>query len=261
MRSVIGPLVVATVLLGAACTTTSEQDRTQQLNQFNDAAVINLELGVRYFQQGNFPVAEEKLQKSIGIDNKIPEAHNVLGVLYEETGRSTAALSSYRRAVELDSRFGLARVNYGRLLCAEGDYPQGIAQFRRVLDGRQMDDLASAYAELGACQLSAGDTDTARQSLAQALELNRTHAAALLAMARYELVTGDARSARSFLDRHHSAARESSESLWVAMEVEGASGNATARDAYELRLRTDFPDSREAEQLRIRSGKFGEVSQ
>lgn len=261
MRSVIGTLVVGSVLLSAACTTTNEQDRAQQLSQYNDAAVINLELGVRYLQQGNFPVAEEKLQKSVGIDQSIPETHNVLGVLYEETARPTAAISSYRRAIELDGRFGLARGNYGRMLCAEGDYTQGIDQFRRVLDGRLQEDLASVYAGLGACQLGAGDMDAARKSLAQALELDRSHAAALLSMARYELLTGDAQSARSFLDRHHSATRESSESLWVAMEVEAASGNAEARNVYELQIRTNFPDSREADQLRVRAGKFGEASQ
>lgn len=256
MKSIVAAASLVLVLSG--CTTTPEQGRTSSMSEHEDAAVINFELGIRYLQQGNMPIAEEKLQKSIAIDSGIPEAHNALGVLYEETGRMSSARSSYLRAIELDGRFGLARMNYGRVLCAEGDYSQGLAQFRRVLDGRQVDDLASAYAGMGACQLASGDITAAKESLSRALEINRTHAAALLSMARYELLTGDVASARSFLGRHHSAVRPTSESLWVAMEVEAASGNIIARDAYELQIRTEFPDSTEADELRARSSYQGQ---
>jgi len=262
MRSFIRFLIVGSaLLLSVACTTVNEQGRSTQLNEYNDAAVLNLELGLRYFQQGNLTVAEDKFQKSIAFDNSIPETHNVLGVLYEETGRSTSARSSYRRAIELDGSFGVARMNYGRMLCIDGEIPQGLSEFRQVIDRRLVDDMATAYAGMGTCQLAAGDIDTARENLTRALELNRNHAAALLSVARYELLTGDARAARSFLDRRHSVLRENAESLWVAMEIEVASGNSAARDAYELRIRTDFPDSAEADMIRSRSGSAGKVDQ
>lgn len=261
MRSVIRLLVVGTALLGAACTTTNEQGRSTQVTEYNDAAILNLELGVRYFQQGNIPVAEEKFQKSIALDSSIPEAHNALGVLYEETARLTSARASYRRAIQLDGSFGVARMNYGRLLCAAGEFSEGLREFRQVIDRRLVDDMATAYTGLGTCQLADGDLDTARKNLTRALELNRDHAAALLSVARYELLTGDARAARSFLDRRHSVSRENAESLWVAMEIEAASGNITGRDAYELRIRTDFPDSSEAEKLRSGSTGAGQSGQ
>ena len=262
MRSFIRFLIVGSaLLLSAACTTVNEQGRSTQTTEYNDAAILNLELGVRYFQQGNLAVAEEKFQKSIALDNSIPEAHNALGVLYEETARLTSARSSYRRAIQLDGSFGLPRMNYGRMLCAEGEFPEGLREFRQVIDRRLVDDMAAAYAGLGTCQLADGDLDTARKSLTRALELNRDHAAALLSVARYELLTGDARAARSFLDRRHSVTRANAESIWVAMEIEAASGNITARDGYELRIRTDFPDSAEADKLRSRSTGAGQPGQ
>ena len=56
--------------------------------------------------------------------------------------------------------------------------------------------------------------------------------------------------AQSYLQRYHASAPESANSLLVGYRVEEALGNSALAEGYELRLRTNFPESREAAELR-----------
>ncbi len=242
----------------AGCATDPAHSRRpgDPFGQYDDAALLNLELGIRYLQQGNMPVAEEKLLRTLALDPKIPEAHNTLGVLYEATDRTKLAEGHYRRAVALDAQYDLARMNYGRLLCERGDYTEGIEQFRQVLNGGRVEATVSVYAGLGTCELGAGNLDQAGVTLERALDLDPRHPASLLSMADLELQMGNPGVARGLLDRHLNFAPVSGRSLWVAMQIASAVGDTRLRDEYALQLRTDFPDSHEAARLRVETDKL-----
>ena len=220
------------------------------LGNFNEAAVINLQLGMKYMQNGNFDLAEDKLLKAISLDKGIPQAHNALGVLYAETGRYGPALEEYRTAVALDSRFSLARMNYGELLCQEGDIAKGEQQFERVIKDYGGTGPAGVYNGLGMCRLEANDPVAAQKLFNKALELDPRAVGSLLGLSEATLAQGDPVQAQSYLQRYHASAPESANSLLVGYRVEEALGNSALAEGYELRLRTNFPESREAAELR-----------
>lgn len=68
-------------------------------------------------QSGRLDVATEKLLKAVQYNENYPEAHNALGVLYEELREYGPAETHFKRAMELKSDYTLAKLNYARLLC------------------------------------------------------------------------------------------------------------------------------------------------
>ena len=69
-------------------------------------------------------------------------------------------------------------------------------------------------------------------------------------MAAISLEDFDALGARDFLQRHHSLAPATPRSLYLGYEIESDLGNSGLQDSYAVRLRTEFPESEEAERLR-----------
>jgi type IV pilus assembly protein PilF len=243
-------LVLLFGFLTGCATTPSSPSGSTDLRSFDEAAVINLQLGMEYMQNGNFDLAEDKLLKAIYLDKNIPQAHNALGVLYAETGRYGAALEEYRTAVGLDSRFSLARMNYGELLCQQGEVAKGEEQYERVIKDYGGTGPAGVYDGLGLCRLEANDPVAAEGLFNKALDLDPRAVRSLLGLSEARLGQGDPVQAKTYLERYHASAPESAHSLLVGYRVEEALGNPALAEGYELRLRTNFPESREAAELR-----------
>jgi len=222
-------------------------------SQYQQAATINLQLGMEYMQKGRFDLAEEKLLKAISIDDSMPEAHNALGVLYDEQGRPKRAEDEYRRALRLYGGFTTARLNLGALLCEEGRYDEGEEAFARVHESDEGDlSRASALEGIGLCRKAAGDVAGAKEKFNEALELNPTLGKALLEMASISLDEFEPSQARGFLQRYHNDSSATPRSLLLGYEIELDLGNEGLQESYGVRLRTEFPDSEEAAILRRR---------
>jgi TolB-like protein len=85
--------------------------------------------------QEAFPKAKEAALKSLSLDNNLPEANNAYGfvlVLYDYD--YAGAERQYRRAIELNPNYGLARQNLGVMINRIGRHEEGMAEIRRALD-------------------------------------------------------------------------------------------------------------------------------
>ena len=65
-------------------------------------AVINAKLGLGYLRQGNYDVAQTKLEKALQQDPKLAMAHHYIAELYRQRGEYELAGEHYERAVKLD---------------------------------------------------------------------------------------------------------------------------------------------------------------
>ncbi len=213
------------------------------------AAELNLKLGVGYMQAGYFDVALEKLQKALDYGPDLAEAHNAIAVLYEETGDDELAEHHYRRAIELDPAYVLARMNYGRYLCSHGRPQAGEAQFLDAASDAEPDVRDRLYAGAGSCARRVPAPSRAEEHLRRALEVNPRHAPALLELADLSHETGRDLQARAFLQRFHARAGYSAQSLHLGIRIEEALGGSQLRQDYTARLLTQFGDSREARSL------------
>lgn len=242
-------LLVSLALLIGACSSTSERN-------FNDeVAEVNFKLGVGYMQSGHNQVAAEKLLKAVQFKDNYPEAHNALGVLYEDLREYGSAENHYKRAIEFKSDYTLARLNYARFLCLREPVrtSEGEAELQRIVaePANAGASAADAYAALGACALQRQDAAQAETWLRRALELNPNNTSALLEMAQLSQQQGKTLQARAFIQRYHGQTRPNLQSLLLGITIESTKdGDPMLRREYAAVLVAQFPNSDEARRLK-----------
>jgi protein O-mannosyl-transferase len=101
-------------------------------------------------------------------------AHNNLGVLLADKGRTDEALTQYRKALELNPDYAEAHNNLGLLLAKMGRTDEAMADYRKALEIKP--DYGGAHFNLGLLLAKMGRTDEAMAQYLKALELNPNHA-------------------------------------------------------------------------------------
>ncbi|HNW79223.1 MAG TPA: type IV pilus biogenesis/stability protein PilW [Candidatus Competibacteraceae bacterium] len=248
MRLAVSPLLLATVLL-AGCASSADKDFKRNV------AEANFKLGIGYMQSGHLEVAAEKLLKALQYDDDYPEAHNALGVLYEEMREYSPATDHYQRAISLKPDYTLAKLNYARLLCTGEPVrtAEGEAEFRRIAadPANAGATAADAYAGLASCALKRDDLEQAEAALRQSLDSDPSNASALYDLAQLNQRRGNTLQGRAFLQRFHSRSRATAQSLWLGILIESSpQGDAQLRQQYANTLATQYPNSDEARRLK-----------
>jgi type IV pilus assembly protein PilF len=241
-------LLALSLMLGA-CATGGNAPAKNQGDDRDDAARVNVELGQRYMQQGKLDFAMEKLQRALQINNNYPDAHTVIAVLYERIGDNKNAEEHYRRAVELQPKLGAPNNNYGQMLCSLGRLDEAEKYFQRAIADPFYKTPDLALTNAGLCQLRGDRLDTAEADFRRAVELNPVNAVALFNLASALYRKNDFFKARAFIQRYEAQGGDSADSLLLAHEIETHLGNADAARDYARRLRQQFPDSPQAQQL------------
>ena len=134
-------------------------------------------LGYARLQMGQAQAAIAPLRAALDVEEN-PERLNALAQAYEQTGRPPAeAQALYERALALQPAAADVRVNYGRLLEAQGRLAEAVGQYRGAIEEEPW--LAQAHVLLGGALAKAGDADAARTALRDAVRLAPDHADAL----------------------------------------------------------------------------------
>ena len=63
------------------------------------AAKINMQLGIGYLQEGNLPIAKEKLERARSMDPHNPEIHGAMALLDQRLGKDKEADKEFRTAL------------------------------------------------------------------------------------------------------------------------------------------------------------------
>jgi type IV pilus assembly protein PilF len=233
-------LLVATLLAG--CATGPQDSRVSD----KDAARFNVQLGMSYMQRGDLEGAREKLERAAQQDPSLPAAHAALGILYERAGDPRRAQDHLRRATRLAPDDPNMLNNYGGFLCRQGEAREGIRHFEMAANNAYYRMPEAALANAGVCARSIPDLELAEDFFRRALDVNRNYAEALLQLADLSLEIDRALQARAFLQRYESVGPVTPHSLELGARVEMAAGDRRTAAEYTRRLRTEFPDSREA---------------
>lgn len=246
-------VLICPVLCAALAACGASKTRTIRANDPYGAlseSEIYVQKGVQYMEAGNYEIALQDLMRATELDGRNSEAFNALAVLYQKLDQPADAERQFRKALSANSdNFG-ARNNYGRFLCARGQYEEAMSQFREVIGSKLYGSPWIALTNAGLCARSAGKAAEAEQYLRKALEHDSRFAPALIEMAELSLETGQQMSARAFLERYHVSAGQSPRSLWIGVETEAALGNLQGAREYARTLRERFPDTKEAAQAR-----------
>jgi len=214
-----------------------------------EKANVYLQMGVRYMEMGRLNVAKKNLEKALDEDSSSAGVHSAIAVLYERIKRFGDAKTHYQRAISLDNENPQPKNNYGRFLCEQGDYQQGLAHLTVALNMPLNTRKWFALTNAGICQSKQGNKKQAEIYFRQALKLNWDYAPALLEMQKISYHQREYMSARAFLQRYLGVAQETAETLWYAYQTERSLHDAQAAENYRLKLLKKFPDSVEAKKI------------
>jgi len=230
----------------------SADDRTGELGspvKRASAAIIYVDLGTAYLQEGNLGEAFKNARKAVLIDSKLASGHNLLGVVHQRLGQRAKAREHLERAVSLEPRNPYALNALGSFVCEEGDYADAAGYFERALANPLYPTPWVAAHNAGQCAERAGQMDKAESYYRNALRANPRFAPSLLRMAQISFDTDNYLSARAYLQRYAQVAPHTAESLWLGLRTERYLGDKDQVASYRLKLRAQFPDSEQAKFL------------
>jgi type IV pilus assembly protein PilF len=227
-------VLVLTVILSIVCGCVSSTTQVRRYTAEDDAAEQNYQLGARYFRNGNYELARDRLLRAIELDSKMAAAHSMLALTYVQLGNTRLATESFDRAI--------------RLGCDQREFDEGLKQFDRAIAIRDNDNPEIMLTNAGVCIAKKPDIALSEQYFRQALERRSTYGEALIQMAALKHRTGDNFNASAFMQRYLAANEASAAVLYLAIQIETENGNDRAATDYLNQLLRDFPDSVEARQ-------------
>jgi Tfp pilus assembly protein PilF len=139
-------------------------------------AASDLELALYFHRAGDFDNALHHYRALLQRNELNAQAHNNLGLLYQEKDLLQESARELQRAVLIEPRNTGARNNYGVTLLKQGKVDEATAEFRVVLGSapRNLDALVNLAIALRA----AGKFDVAKETLVKALTIAPRNAAA-----------------------------------------------------------------------------------
>ncbi|MEX0615776.1 MAG: type IV pilus biogenesis/stability protein PilW [Methylophaga sp.] len=211
----------------------------------NEAAEINMRLGLNYMQRGDYEFALEKLEKALQQDPNLPSAHNTIALLYQRLREVEKAEHHFKKAVDLAPEYSEAQNNYGAFLCQQQRYDEAEQRFLIAVENPLYQSVAQAYENAGLCAMQDDDVAKAEGYFRRALQFEPTLSKSLLQMAEISYQQQNYLQARGYVQRFHDAATWTARALLVGIKTENKLGDEDAVSSYVLILRSRFPDSDE----------------
>ena len=208
-------------------------------------ARIRLELAVGYFEQGQTTIALDELKQSISADPNFSEAYSLRGLIYMRLGDPRLAEDSFRRALAISPRDPDVLHNYGWMLCQQGRYAESQQAIAQAIANPLYGGRAKSWMAQGLCQLKAGQSAEAEQSLLRAYELDAGNPVTGYNLANVMFLRGETVRAQFYVRRLNNSEYANAESLWLGIKIERKLGNRDVVQQLATQLRKRFVQSRE----------------
>jgi len=208
-------------------------------------ARMRLELATAYFQQGQTHVALDEIKQAIAIEPAYADAYNLRGLVFMRLNDLTLASDSFERALALNPRDADATHNYAWLRCQQTHYEASEKLFAQAIASPGYAHSAKSWMAQGLCQLRAGQTAAAEESLVQSYALDATNPVTSYNLARLLFERGDAQPAQPYMRQLNKSPMANAETLWLGIQIEQQLKNTVAVAALGKQLRDRFAESSE----------------
>jgi type IV pilus assembly protein PilF len=243
-------VAIFVVLSGCVSTTTGVQPAERD---DDNAAHQYFQLGARYFRNGNYELARERLHRAIDLDPRMAIAHSTLALTYEQLDNSRLAAEHHDKAVRYEPGNFNVRNAYAVFLCGQQRYDEASVQFERAVEVPENDNAEIMLTNAGVCMSQKPDYEQAEAFLRQALAQKSGYGEALLQMSLLKYRTAEFLQARAFLQRFLASNKTTPEVLYLGVQIEKALGDERASTDYANQLLREFPNSDQARKV-LRAG-------
>ncbi|MBT8422676.1 MAG: type IV pilus biogenesis/stability protein PilW [Gammaproteobacteria bacterium] len=239
--------VILVCSLAAACVTSGPTGKVSEPDK-EEAARLNLDLGITYLQQGKLQDALDKLRKSVEANPQNPSAYRVMGFVYEQLQDPARAEQAYRDAVRQGPDDQQALNALAVYLCVNADdVTEPLRYFDRALNLPEYQNRHEIFTNAGRCAMKR-NLELAEQYLRRGLRLRADNPQALYLLADVSFRQAQYLQARAFIERRLASGAAQPDALWLAERIETALGDSVAAQTYRARLLGDFPNSMQAQQ-------------
>ena len=159
------------------------------------------------------------------------------------------AEESFRQALRINARDSDTNNNYGTFLCNRKREAEGIKFFLQAISDPLYQYPDRSYVNAGICARRRGDLADAENYFRSALKFQASQVQALYQLADLLYARGNYGEARSVLTRLVPVSSGSPEILWLMLRTERRLGDGDSLDSLTHQLRSNFPNSKEAELL------------
>ena len=244
MNKSIPSLTLCCVLL-AGCISTTTGSAPREANEA-EAAELNYQLGARYYQNGKYELARDRLLLSVKLDPDRAVAYSTLALTYEALGNLRLATQHYEKAVQVAPRNFEIRNTYAVFLCNQRDFEGAADNFEKSARHAENDNAEVTLTNAGVCLVQKPDLEKAEGFFRQALQVRADYGEALLQMCLLKYQTEDYLGSRAFLQRYMSTNKNTAGVLYLGSQIEAKLGDERAQRDYVDRLIREFPQSPEA---------------
>jgi len=238
----------ATCFLLSACVSTTT-GTPKSVPNTEDAASLNFQLAIEYFQKGNYELARDRLILSTELDPKQPVVWSTLATTYEQLGNPRLAEEAHAKAQRVDSGNFDVQNSYAVFLCRQKRYDDAEKQFERSIGAATNDNPELMMTNAGVCFAQKPDYPKAESFFRRALERNPNYGEALLQMTLLKLRAEDFLGARAFMQRFRNANPPNPGILYLCVLIEAELGDERVRLECSNELLRDFPDSEESKRM------------
>lgn len=235
-------------LLLCGCVSTTTGTAPPEADSVN-AAELNYQLGARYYQNGNYKLARDRLTLSIELDPKQAIAHSTLALTYEALGNLRLATESYERAVRVDPRNIDVQNNYAVFLCNRRNFDGAQKHFEKAANHPENDNAEVTLTNAGICMTQEPDLDAAEKYFRQALDRKSNYPDALLQLCLLKFQQEEYLASRAFLQRFMVGSKTTAGVLYLGAQIEEKLGDERARTELVNQLLREFPTSVEARKV------------
>ncbi|MDB5869461.1 MAG: type pilus biosis/stability protein PilW [Polaromonas sp.] len=220
----------------------TDSDETDQRRR----ARLRVELASGYFEQGQTKVALDEIKQSLATDPGFVDAYNLRGLVYMRLNDIPLAEDSFRRALAINSRDASVAHNYGWLLCQQSRYDESFKLFAQAVANPTYTGKAKTLMALGVCQVNAGQTIEAEQSLMRSYELDAGNPVTGYNLSKLLYASGDLTRAQFYIRRLNNSELANAQTLWLGIKTERKLNDHEAVAQLAGQLKKRFAQSAEA---------------
>jgi type IV pilus assembly protein PilF len=229
------------VMMLTGCAQTSQtrqyQESDTQQEPENSPAMLNVKMGVAYFERNDYKTAIEKLKRALAHNPKLAIAHSAIALVYASMNAQADAKRHYELSVRYAPNDPNILNNYGTFLCQNGEYLEAVSYYKKTLANPFYSTPETVHENIGVCLMKADAFGDAEFHFRKALEVNPNMVISIYNMVIISAGKGESMRARAFIQRLEALTELDEKVLKVAYEVEKKMGNDRLANAYLAQLR------------------------
>ncbi len=167
-RGLLVSSLVFAVLVAGGCGASSGRDMNAKKRK---GPLHHYQLARMYFEQGNVPRALEEVERSLRMDDELPQTHFFKGFVHYNLEHWEKAETSFRRALELHTMFTDARMYLADTLEKLGRHDEAVGALRDALADRTYPQQEKIHFNLAMLHDRQGKTAEAISELRRAIEM------------------------------------------------------------------------------------------